>query len=210
MKKPIDGRTVKGERLRKQAREAILMAYIDLIRGGIAAPTARETAEKAEMSLRAIFNYFPDLRALRLAAFNRIQDQSNKFFVDKNPDQGSAAQRLERFLDIHTQRLEFVTPFHRTAAMVESIDPDVARAMRRARAQAARELEDAFGSTLKSFSPSNKRDLIVKLHTFCSWPCWELLRSHYHLPARRARSLLTEVALTTLAAAERTQRGSVA
>ncbi len=203
MKKRIDGRTAKGLRLREQAHESILTAYIDLIRGGVPAPTARETAARAEISLRAVFNYFPDLRALRLAAFNRIQDQSNEFFVDKNPDRGTAAERLERFLDIHTKRLEFVTPFHRTAAMVESIDPDVAQAMRGARNQAARELENALGPTLKSLSPSKKRDLITKLHTFCSWPCWELLRRHYRLPANRARALVTEVALSTLAAAER-------
>src|SRR5215475_6938929 len=110
MKKRIDGRTAKGQRLREQAREGILSAYIDLIRSGVPVPTARETASRADMSLRAIFNYFPDLRALRLAAFNRIQDQSNEFFVEKNPDHGSARERLERFLDLHTQRLEFVTP----------------------------------------------------------------------------------------------------
>ncbi|HUA32079.1 MAG TPA: hypothetical protein VMA09_00620 [Candidatus Binataceae bacterium] len=203
MKKRIDGRTAKGLRLREQAHESILNAYIDLIRGGVPAPTARETAERAGMSLRAIFNYFSDLRALRLAAFNRMQAQSSEFFADEIPDRASAAERLERFIDTHMRRLEFVTPFHRTAAMVENVEPDVAQAMKKARDAAGQQLAKALGSTLKSFSPSEKRELLMKLHVVCSWACWEMLRGHYQLPPKRARAIVTDVAMAVMAAAER-------
>src|SRR5258708_6047636 len=133
MKKKVDGRTVKGLRIREQVRESILTAYIDLIRSGVPAPTARETVEHAALSLRVIFKHFSDLRALRLESFNRIQTLSNKFFSEEIPDRGSAAERLELFVQRHAKRLEYMTPVRRTAVMVESVDPDVAAALKEAR-----------------------------------------------------------------------------
>jgi len=203
MKKRIDGRTAKGLRVREQARESILTAYVDLIRSGVPAPTARETAERAGLSLRAIFNHFPDLRALRLASFNRAQTQSSEFFAEEIPDRGSAAERLELFVQKHTRRLEYVTPFHRTAAMVERVDPDVAAAMKRARDLALRDLAKTLGAALTPFSRSERRDLLTRLHMVCSWNAWEFLRAHYQLSPRRARAIITSVALSVLAAAER-------
>ncbi|MDO8431348.1 MAG: hypothetical protein Q7S58_02960 [Candidatus Binatus sp.] len=206
MKKRIDGRTAKGLRIRQRVRESILTAYIDLIRSGVPAPIAREIAERARLSPRVIFKHFSDLRALRLASFNRMQAQSSEFFSEEIPDRGSAAERLELFVQKHMRRLEYVAPIHRTAAMVERVDPDVAKAMKVARNAAVRDLAKTLGSALKPFSRSEKRALLTTLHMVCSWPSWETLRTHYHLSPRRARAIITSVALTVLAAAERRVR----
>lgn len=203
MKKGIDGRTAKGLRIREQVHESILTAYTDLIRSGNPAPTARQTAQRAGLSLRAVFNHFPDLRALRLASFGRMQVQSSAFFAQEIPDRGSAAERLEMFVQNHTRRLEYVTPFHRAAAMVESVDPDVAQAMRKARKAAARDLERALGSALKHFSRGERHALLMSLHMVCSWASWDMLRAHYRLSSKHARAIITSLALSVLAAAER-------
>jgi TetR/AcrR family transcriptional regulator of autoinduction and epiphytic fitness len=208
MTKRNDQRAARGHWVWEQIHEKIVVACIELIRGGIPAPTARETADRAGVSLRAVFSHFPDLGALRMAAFDRAQAQSSAFFSEKIPERYSAAQRLELFIEKHTQRLEFVAPFHRTAAMVEGVDPQVAEAMRRARSAAGRDLEKCLGSTLKSFSPSEKRDLIMKLHIICSWASWEMLRTHYRLPPVQARAIITEAALSVLAASENYARRS--
>ena len=202
MKKHIDGRTVKGLRIKQQGRESILAAYGDLLRSGVPAPTVRQTADRAGLSLRAIFNHFPDLRALRLASFHRMQALSNEFFSEELPPGGSLAERFRQFVKKQTQRLEFVTPLHRTAAMVESVDPDVARAMQEARAAAARELARALGPALRSFSEGERRALLMKLHLVCCWESWDFLRKHYQLSPRRACAIMTDVALAVLATAE--------
>jgi TetR/AcrR family transcriptional regulator, regulator of autoinduction and epiphytic fitness len=206
MKKRIDGRTTKGLRIRRQVHETILSAYMDLIRSGVPVPTASEIAERAGLSLRVIFKHFSDLRALRLESFNRFQALSSEFFSDPIPDRGSAAERLELFVEKHTRRLEYVTPLHRTAAMVESVDPDVAAAMREARNAARFDLEKTLGPSLKHLSRGDKRLLLTKLHMVCSWNSWEFLRTHYQLSTRRACAVVTSVALTILAQAERRSR----
>ncbi len=206
MKKRIDGRTVKGLRIREQVRERILTAYIELLRGGVPAPTARATAARAGLSLRVIFKHFSDLRALRLAAFNRIQAQSREFSSEEIPARASAAERLELFVQRHMRRLEFVTPIHRTAAMVEQVDPDVADAMREARNAAARDLAKTLGPALATFSRIEKRELLTALHMVCSWPSWETLRIHYRLSPKRARAIITRAAMAVLADTQRRVR----
>ncbi len=201
MDKRIDGRTAKGLRVRQQVHKSLVTAYIDLIRSGIPAPTARATAARAGLSLRALFNHFSDLHALRLASFERIQAQSSAFFAQAIADRGSAAQRLQLFVQKQTSRLEYVTPFHRAAAMVESIDPDVAEAMKKARQAAARDLERTLGPALKAFSRNEKRTLLISLHMVCSWDSWEFLRRHYRLSPARARAVMTGAALSVLAGA---------
>ena len=150
-----------------------------------------------------IFKHFSDLRALRLAAFNRIQAQSAKFFFEEIPQRASAAERLELFVQKHTRRLEYVTPIHRTAAMVERVDPDVAEAMRGARNAALRDLAKTLGPALVPFSRGEKRELLTALHMVCSWPSWETLRAHYRLSPGRARAIITGVAMAILAQAQR-------
>lgn len=208
----IDRRTTRGLRIREQARESILTAYIDLIRSGNPAPTARETAKRAEFSLRAIFNHFSDLRALRIAAFNRIQTESSDVFFSEGrkcaplSNRSSAEERVERFVRKHVQRLEYVTPFHRIAAMVESVDREVAKAMKQARKTARQDLEEALGSALDPFSSNEKSELLTALHMVCAWPAWETLRAHYGLSPKRARAVVTGVAIAVLSAAQKRAR----
>ena len=208
MTKRIDGRTARGLRTRQRVHELILSAYIDLIRRGVPIPTARDVAERAGLSPRVIFKHFSDLRALRLASFNRILAQSREFFPRDISARGSAAQRLELFLKKQLPRLEYVTPIRRTAAMVEGVDPDVAKAMKAAHALVARDLEKALGPALKHFPRGEKRKLLTALHMICSWPSWEHLRAHHHLSPSRARSLTRSIALAVLAEAERRIRAA--
>lgn len=208
MKKRIDGRTVKGLRIRQQVRESLLIAYTDLIRSGVPVPTTREIAARARLSPRVIFKHFSDLRALRLESFNRMQALSSEFLSEEIPDRASAAERLELFVQKHMRRLEFVTPIHRTAAMVESVDPDVAKAMKVARDAAAKDLERTLGPTLKPFSRADRRALLMSLHMICSWPSWETLRTQYQMSPRLARALVSDLAHTVLAAAEQRVQAS--
>jgi len=203
MKKRIDGRTAKGLRIREQFREQILAAYIDLIRSGIPAPTAAEIANRGRLSLRVVFKHFPDLRTLRLAAFSQIQQRSGEFFSRDIPQTGSAEERLKLFIDRHLRRLEYLMPIRRTATMVEGVDPDVALALRQGRAAALVELKEYLGPTLKAFSPADRREVLTRLHMVCSWEALEFLRNHYRMSPARARALISGVALSVLADAER-------
>jgi len=60
----VDGRRLRSERTRR----LIVEAYMALVRENRQVPTAVQIAERAGYSVRSIFERFPDLHALRLAA----------------------------------------------------------------------------------------------------------------------------------------------
>src|SRR5262245_22116828 len=60
----VDGRRLRSERTRR----LIVEAYMALVRETRQVPTAAQIAERAGYSVRSIFERFPDLQALRLAA----------------------------------------------------------------------------------------------------------------------------------------------
>lgn len=60
---------VDGRRLRSlRTRQLVIEAYLSLLRENPAIPTAARVAERAGYSVRSVFERFPDLHALRLAA----------------------------------------------------------------------------------------------------------------------------------------------
>jgi hypothetical protein len=95
MTKKIDGRTAKGLRIKQQVEQYILTAYIDLIRTGIPTPTARETSQRAQLSLRVIFKHFATLSELRFAAISRIEAQSRDFYAVQIRYDEPVERRLE-------------------------------------------------------------------------------------------------------------------
>jgi len=198
MIKKVDGRTAKGLRIKQQVEQGILTAYIDLIREGSPTPTARDTARRAQLSFRVIFKHFATLSELRFAAISRIEVQSRGFYAERISYDEPVERRLEQFIYRQTRMFEIITPFRRAALIVESTDPLVAAAMKRARNGAIHEIERALGPALKLLSPSQGRRLVTNLHVVCAWPSWETLRAHHGVPPLQARRLVTQMALSIL------------
>ena len=133
MTKKIDGRTAKGLRIKQQIEQGILTAYIDLIREGIPTPTARDTARRAQLSLRVIFKHFATLSELRFVAISRIEAQSRGFYAEGIRYDEPVERLLEQFINRQSRIFEIITPFRRAVLTVEHTDPLVAAAMKRAR-----------------------------------------------------------------------------
>jgi AcrR family transcriptional regulator len=62
--RPLDGRRLRSAR----TRQLIIEAYLALLRENPRIPTAASIAQRAGCSVRSIFERFPDLHALRVAA----------------------------------------------------------------------------------------------------------------------------------------------
>ena len=55
----------------------VIEAYLALLRENPQVPTAAQVAERAGYSVRSVFERFPDLHALRLAATDYALSQAN-------------------------------------------------------------------------------------------------------------------------------------
>ena len=60
----VDGRRLRSER----TRQLIIEAYLSLLRDSSQVPTSAQIADRAGYSVRSVFERFPDLMSLRIAA----------------------------------------------------------------------------------------------------------------------------------------------
>jgi len=196
--KRLDGRTEKGLRIQERFRERIIKAYIDLIRRGNPNPTALQTARRARLSLRVIFKRFDGMPRLRRAALPRIYFDLQKDFP-QNPNYSLPAEnRIAAFVRQQMRLLEKAAPFRRAADLTEASDPIVAGLMKQVRAGTVKDIERALGPALDPLSRGQRRELLLALHTVCTWPSWQTLRTIHDLSHENARKIMTRAAVAVL------------
>src|SRR5262249_7486082 len=98
----IDRRRLRSAR----TRQAIIEAYVSLARESQQIPTSTRIAERAGCSVRSIFERFPDLHALRVAAtdFTFVQAAAQ---VLANEPKGDRANRIRIHVESRGQVCEY-------------------------------------------------------------------------------------------------------
>ncbi len=86
----IDGRRLRSER----TKQLIIEAFLALLRDNPEIPTAVQIAERAGYSVRSIFERFPDLNALRVAATDYSLAQSLALAPPRHADTADRQTRL--------------------------------------------------------------------------------------------------------------------
>jgi len=95
----VDGRRLRSER----TRQALIEAFMRLLRRKPAMPTAFQIAQEAGCSVRSVFGHFPDLDALSVAAADYAIVQGQREAVARNVD----ADRTTR-IHSHVETRAFV------------------------------------------------------------------------------------------------------
>ena len=86
----IDGRRLRSER----TKQLIIEAFLALLRETHDMPTAVQIAERAGYSVRSIFERFPDLNALRVAATDYSLAQALALAPPRHPGSRVPSRRL--------------------------------------------------------------------------------------------------------------------
>jgi AcrR family transcriptional regulator len=110
----VDGRTLRAERTRR----AITDAHFALIEEGELRPTAERIAERAGVSLRALWTNFKDMEGLFAAAGERLMERQRAEFRPVPPEL-PRAERIERYCAQRARLLELIAPAARAARIRE-------------------------------------------------------------------------------------------
>lgn len=97
----VDGRRLRSER----TKQYIIEAYMALLRQNPHPPTASQIAERAGYSVRSLFERFPDLLSLSLAAADYAFAQANAQAAIRNVD-GDRATRIRTQVETRAQTCE--------------------------------------------------------------------------------------------------------
>jgi TetR/AcrR family transcriptional regulator of autoinduction and epiphytic fitness len=191
----IDGRTARAER----TRNAIVEAHLALIGEGDLKPTGERIAERAGVSLRALWANFKDMEALFAASGARLSERQDAEYRPINPDL-PLPRRIEEFCRQRARILELIAPSARAAQLLEPFSAQLRsnRAQNIARVQ--REIKELFGQELDAAGAAREQ-LYHSLTVASTWAAWSMMRDELHLGVDEATGVMVRTVTALLATA---------
>lgn len=174
----MDGRRLRSER----TKQLIIEAYLDLIRENpsVPMPTAVEIAARAGYSVRSIFERFPDLHTLRVAAADYSLAHAAALAPARDVN-GDRATRIKSQVETRAGTCERGVALWR--ALLFNVDEDDAL---KARVKTARErtierMKIMYRPELSVLEPTERRNLLIALEAVTDIESWARLRDMYGL-----------------------------
>jgi AcrR family transcriptional regulator len=158
----LDGRRVR----RRQNREAVIDALIDLFHEDIYEPGSALIAERAGLSPRSLFRYFDDIDDLSHAAINRELSEALPLVqIDVEP-RAPLPVRIQRLVESRVRVYEAIGPGARAARILAHRNAVVAKQVHDARHYLREQIRQLFGD-----APN-----LTAVDALCSFETYELLR----------------------------------
>jgi TetR/AcrR family transcriptional regulator, regulator of autoinduction and epiphytic fitness len=166
----VDGRTARAERTRR----AIVDAHLALLGEGDLRPTGERIAQRAGVSLRALWTNFRDLETLFAASGQRLLERQQEQF-EPVPRDLPLPQRIEQFCRQRARMLEIVAVGARAAQIREPFSPQLRRNRAKFIGLVRDELEELFGAELDA-AGDRRAEILNGLLVICTWAGWSMLR----------------------------------
>ena len=172
----VDGRRLRSERTRR----LIVEAYMALVRETKQVPTAVQIAERAGYSVRSIFERFPDLHALRLAAtdYAIAEGRAQGALRDLDADRTT---RLRSQAESRGQGCERWLPLWRVLSTGLNESSELRERIRLVRQLVTMRLEFMFKPELSTLSDGERRKTLVALEAITDYESWGRMRELYGL-----------------------------
>jgi AcrR family transcriptional regulator len=193
-----DGRSARSQR----TREAVVDALLALIRDGDPRPTARQIAERANISLRSVYVHFDDLEDLFLAAAQRQMAIVATMVVPISPEL-PLAERVDEICALRCRIFEEVGPVWRAARVQAPVSPTLSGLLTRVRRNSREGLATLFAGELAVLAPAARARCLGAVDAALSGETWDLLRSSHAMSFAEARKTMAETATVLLSGAAR-------
>jgi TetR/AcrR family transcriptional regulator of autoinduction and epiphytic fitness len=181
----VDGRVARAVR----THAAIIEALVAVLAEGDLQPTAERIAERAGVSLRTVYQHFPDRQALHKAVAERQWREVGKVIEIISSDL-PLAERIDRLVAQRARIWEIVTPVRRVALLNAPFQPEIADEIARARAVTRDGVERLFAQELGSLPTGDRTEVLEALNVAAEWPTWETLRAHQGLGIDEAQAIV--------------------
>ncbi|NUT33469.1 MAG: TetR family transcriptional regulator [Hamadaea sp.] len=192
----VDGRTARAER----TRAAIVDAHLALIGEGDLRPTGERIAERAGISLRALWTNFKDMEALFAASGVLLAQRMAETFQPVDPAL-PLPQRVEEFCLQRADQLERLAPCARAAALREPFSAQLRANRARAIGLVRGEIEELFAKELSLAADGDREQLVQALTAASTWSTWSMLRDEQQLDVPAARGVMSRTVSALLIAA---------
>jgi len=180
----IDGRRLRSER----TKQLFIEAFLALVNENSQVPTAVQIAKRAGYSVRSVFERFPDLDALRVAATDYSMAQAAALAPARHVD-GDRATRVRSQVETRAGTCERGFSLWRVLMEAQKDSEDLKLRVRRARELFIGRLELMYKPELSTLSPDRRRDLLIIMEALTDVESWAQLRERHGLPFDEARDV---------------------
>ena len=176
----VDGRTARAERTRR----AIVDAHLELLNEGDLRPTGERIAERAGVSLRALWTNFKDMERLFAATGERLMERQEAEFRPVSPDL-PLPQRVEQFCTQRARLLELIGPAARAARIREPFSAQLRRNRSWYISKVRDEIETLFAAELTA-AGEGRTELLDAFIITCTSSPWSMLRDDLGMTVEQA------------------------
>jgi len=180
----VDGRRQRSER----TKQTIVEAYLALLRESRQIPTAAQIAERAGFSVRSIFERFPDLLSLRIAATDHAFALGNAQAVPREAD-GDRQTRLRSQVETRAHTCERWLPLWRALNANQGDSSELKRRIRIARELIMKRLELMYRPELSTLGEIDGKRTLIALEALTDFESWARMRELYALSFEQACAL---------------------
>jgi AcrR family transcriptional regulator len=172
----IDGRRLRSVR----TRQLIIEAYLSLLRSSPQIPTAAQIAERAGYSVRSVFERFPDLHALRVAATDYAMEQARAKVSERAID-GDRRTRLRTHVETRGQVCEEWLPLWRALNANQGDSAELKARIRLVRELIIRRLEQMYSVELSTLGEPQRRQTVLAIEALIDFESWARMRELFGL-----------------------------
>lgn len=165
-----------GRRLRSaRTRQFIIEAYLLLLRESPQIPTAAAIAARAGYSVRSVFERFPDLHTLRIAATDHAMLQASDR-VAEQPPLGDRASRLRIHVETRGRVCEEWLPLWRALNANQGDSVELKARIRQVRELVIRRMEAMYEPELTTLGAIERRQTILAIEALIDFESWARMR----------------------------------
>lgn len=190
----LDGRRARAMR----TRAGISDALIDLLSEGIEAPSVREVAQRAGVSVRSVFQHYNDMESLYAAMIHR-QERRVAVLLEPIPLGLPLYERVRELVERRDAHWSNVAPIqrgirHHASARNSKV---IEQAIQRMRTALSRQTTVAFAAELREVPDAEAR--IARIEAMTSFEMWDHLRRVQHVSRASVRDQMTAMLLNEVA-----------
>jgi AcrR family transcriptional regulator len=177
----VDGRRLRSER----TKQLIIEAFLALLRDEPVMPTAQQIAERAGYSVRSIFERFPDLVSLRVAATDYALAQALALAPARHVD-ADRATRIRSQVETRAFTCERGVALWRVLVSNDDDSGELKLRIKRARETTVSRLELMYKPELASLSDEERKQVLIALEALTDIESWARMRELHGLSFEEA------------------------
>jgi len=160
-----------------RTKQLIIEAYLTLLREDPQVPTAVRIAERAGYSVRSVFERFPDLHALRIAATDYAFAQGNAQAVPRDLE-GSREARLKAHVETRGWICEQWLPLWRALNANQGDSQELKARILLVRLAVLKRIELMYRAELSILADRERRQVLIAIETLIDFESWARMREY--------------------------------